>query len=119
MDLGLKDRPIIVTGGTRGIGFAIAEACAKEGAAVSICGRTQASLDNARAQLESHGGTVHAALCDIGDADAIPGYIDAAVAALGGLYGLVNNPSGFGNTDTEDGWKKGIDVDLMGVVRAT
>ena len=119
MDLGLKDKPIIVTGGTRGIGFAIAEACAKEGAAISICGRTQASLDNARAQLESHGGTVHAALCDIGDADAIPGYIDAAVAALGGLYGLVNNPSGFGNTDTEDGWKKGIDVDLMGVVRAT
>ena len=119
MDLGLQDKGIIITGGSKGIGFSIAAACAKEGAWVSICGRTQSSLDEAAEKLKVHGGKVHTAVCDIGEADAIAAYVDAAASALGGLYGLVNNPSGFGNSDNEDGWQKGIDIDLMGVVRTT
>lgn len=119
MDLGLAGKPVIVTGGSRGIGFGIAEACAREGASVSICGRTRASLDAARTALESHGRPVHAAICDVADPAAVAAYVEGAAEALGGLHGLVNNPSGFGNTDTEEGWKKGVDVDLMGVVRAT
>lgn len=119
MDLGLQDKGIIITGGSKGIGFSIAAACAKEGAWVSICGRTQSSLDEAAEKLKVHGGKVHTAVCDIGEADAIAAYVDAAASAVGGLYGLVNNPSGFGNSDNEDGWQKGIDIDLMGVVRTT
>ena len=49
MDLGLQNKNIIVTGGTRGIGLAAAAACAAEGANISICGRTQDSLDAATA----------------------------------------------------------------------
>lgn len=119
MDLGLKGKKIVVTGGTRGIGLAIADACAAEGASVSICGRTEASLTAAVEQLSRHGGTVHTASCDVADADAVAAYIEAAAGALDGIDGLVNNPSGFGSTDDEDGWKKSMDVDLMGVVRAT
>ena len=53
MDLGLQNKNIIVTGGTRGIGLAAAAACAAEGANVSICGRTQQSLDAAiRSRIE-------------------------------------------------------------------
>lgn len=119
MDLGLKDKKIIVTGGTRGIGFAIAEACAAEGAAVSVCGRSAESLAAAKDKLSAHGGTVHTAACDVADPDAVAAYIEAAAKALGGIDGLVNNPSGFGSTDNEEGWKKSVDIDLMGVVRAT
>ena len=119
MDLGLKDKGIIITGGSKGIGFSIAEACAKEGAWVSICGRTQSSLDEAAEKLKTYGGKVHTAVCDISEPDTIAAYVDEAASALGGLYGLVNNPSGFGNSDNEDGWQKGIDIDLMGVVRTT
>ena len=121
MDLGLSGKGVIVTGGTRGIGLAIAKACLAEGASVSICGRTQESLDAALAELGdgAPSGQVHGALCDVGDAEALAAYVESAAGALGGLFALVNNPSGFGSTDDEDGWKKGIDVDLMGVVRAT
>lgn len=119
MDLGLKGKRIIVTGGSRGIGFAIAEASAMEGAEVSICGRTPEHLAAAKARLERHGGRVHAAACDVADPEALAAYVGAAAEALGGLDGLVNNPSGFGRTDDEQGWKQSLDVDLMGVVRGT
>jgi len=119
MDLGLAGKGIIVTGGTRGIGLAIADVCAMEGAKVAVCGRTAEHLEAAQAQLAAHGGTVHAALCDVGDPEAIAAFIADAVAALGGLHGLVNNPSGFGSADDEESWKRSLEIDLMGTVRAT
>ena len=94
MDLGLQNKNIIVTGGTRGIGLAAAAACAAEGANVSICGRTQQSLDAAITNLKKHGSQVHGAICDIADAEQIKAYVTAAADALGGIDGLVNNPSG-------------------------
>ena len=118
MDLGLQNKNIIVTGGTRGIGLAAAAACAAEGANISICGRTQDSLDAATAALATHGTQIHGAICDIADAEQIKTYIAAAEAALGGIDGLVNNPSGFGNTDDEDSWARSMDIDVMGVVCA-
>lgn len=116
MDLGLSGKGVIVTGGTRGIGLAIARTCLAEGAKVSVCGRTQASLDAALAEL---GDGAEGAICDVADPDALAAYVDGAAQSLGGLFALVNNPSGFGSSDDEDGWKKSVDVDLMGVVRAT
>lgn len=119
MEFGLKGKGVIVTGGSRGIGFGIAEAFAKEGANVSICARSQGPLDAAKARLEAHGGTVHAASCDVASADGLKAYIDAAHGALGSLDVLVNNPSGFGRTDDEEGWAKSVDIDLMPVVRGS
>jgi len=119
MDLGLNGKAVAVTGGTRGIGYAIAAACAAEGARLAICGRSADSLDQARNELGALGGTVYAAACDVADPVAIAAFIEGAAQHLGGLHALVNNPSGFGVRDDEDGWAKSMDIDLMGLVRAT
>ena len=119
MDLGLTGRAVAVTGGTRGIGYAIAEACAREGASVAICGRSADSLAQAEQSLKALGGSVFAMACDVAEPAAVAGFVNGAAEHLGGLWGLVNNPSGFGGDDDEAGWARGIEVDLMGLVRAT
>jgi 3-oxoacyl-[acyl-carrier protein] reductase len=119
MELGLKNKRVVVAGGSRGIGKAIAVAFAKEGAAVSICARGKDALEAARAEIAAHGAKAHAAPCDLSDAKAIDGYVAAAASALGGIDVLVNNASGFGRTDDEAGWGASVAVDIMATVRAS
>lgn len=119
MPSNLDGRRAVITGGSRGIGLAIANALAAQGVHVSICGRGADTLERARAELERHGTRVHTAVCDVADAAAVEGYVAAAAAALGGIDILVNNASGFGAGDGEDGWATSIDVDLLGTIRAT
>lgn len=119
MDLGLKNKRVVVAGGSRGIGRAIAMAFAKEGCAVSICARGEGGVKEAEAALKQTSAKVHAASCDLGQGNAVKAYVEAAAKALGGIDILVNNASGFGRTDDEDGWAVSINVDLMGSVRAT
>ncbi len=114
-----KGRRVVVCGGSRGIGRAIALGFAQAGAAVSICARSAGPLEATRAELAGFGVTAHAAAADLGDKAAVQGYVTAAAHALGGIDVLVNNASGFGSTDTEEGWAKGLSVDVMATVRAT
>ena len=110
---------VIVMGGSRGIGRSIALGFAAAGAAVSICARSARPLEAARAEIEALGTPAHAAPCDLADADAIARYVPMAAAALGGLDVLVNNASGFGQTDDEAGWAASLAVDVMAVVRGS
>jgi 3-oxoacyl-[acyl-carrier protein] reductase len=119
VNLNLKHKNIIVTGGSKGIGRAIALAFADEGANVAICARGMAALDSTRDEVAAKGVKCFAAACDVGDASALAQFLEAANAALGGVDVLVNNPSGFGMTDDEAGWKSGFDVDMMAAVRST
>jgi len=120
VELGLKGRRAVVTGGSKGIGKAIALAFAAEGCAVSICARGQEALDAAKAEIAALGGVVHAASCDLSDNAAIQAYIPAAAAALGGgIDILINNASGFGRADDEESWETSLAVDLMATVRGT
>ena len=84
-----------------------------EGANVSICGRT-CKVSMRRSRIYKHGSQVHGAICDIADAKQIKAYVAAASDVLGGIDGLVNNRSGFGNSDDEESWSRGIDIDVMG-----
>ena len=97
MDLELAGKNVIVTGGSRGIGFAIAKAFAEEGANVSICARSTNPLMAAETVLKEYGTTVHSTICDVSDPIALDNFVHLAHEALGGLNVLVNNPSGFGN----------------------
>ncbi|MEZ5557955.1 MAG: glucose 1-dehydrogenase [Pseudomonadales bacterium] len=119
MDLGLKGRNVIVTGGSRGIGRSIALAFADEGANVAICARSQEALSATAQELERRGVEVHASTCDVGDKDSLEAFLERAHEALGGVHVLVNNASGFGTSDDEAGWKTSFDVDMMASVRAT
>lgn len=116
MDLGLKGRKALVTGGTRGIGFAIADTLATEGAAVAICSRTPETVRTAADALRKRGGQVHAEAVDASDGEALRAFIAGSVAALGGLDILVHNVSGWGGLD-EAAWRTTFEVDLLGAVR--
>ena len=119
MDLGLKGKGVIVTGASKGIGRAIALEFAREGANVAICARGAEALEDTRKAVAAHGTKVFSAACDVGKADALGAFLQAAHAALGRVDVLVNNPSGFGVTDDESGWAASFDVDIMAAVRAT
>ena len=119
MELGLKGKNIIVTGGSRGIGRSIALAFAEHGANVALCARSPEALSQTASELEKTGVKVHAAACDIADAPALEGFLDAAHGALGGADILINNASGFGISDDEKGWQAGFDVDMMATARAS
>lgn len=119
MDLGLRGKGVIVTGASRGIGRAIALEFAREGANVAICARGAESLESTRAEIAALGVKVHAAACDVGNADSLGAFLDGAHAALGRVDVLINNPSGFGVTDNEEGWAASVAVDVMAPVRAT
>jgi 3-oxoacyl-[acyl-carrier protein] reductase len=119
MQINFSGKRVVVAGGSRGIGRSIALGFASAGAAVSICARGQAALDTTAAEIKAAGAKAHAASCDLADKAAIDAYVGAAAAALGGIDILINNASGFGGGDTEEGWKKGFDVDVMATVRAS
>ena len=119
VDLGLAGKNAVVTGGSRGIGRAIALEFAKEGANISVCARGQEALEKTRAELERHGVGVHAESCDVANVQSLTRFLDNSHAALGGVDILINNPSGFGLGDDEDSWNAGWSVDLMASVRAT
>jgi len=119
MQLDFTGKRVVVAGGSRGIGRSIALGFAAAGADVAICARGAETLEKTRAEIAAHGHTAHAASCDLADGPAVGRWVAEAAAALGGIDVLVNNASGFGSTDDEEGWAKGLSVDVMATVRAS
>ncbi len=91
MQLGLGGKTAIVTGGSRGIGRAIALALAKEGCAVAICGRDEARLRATESELKAAGAHAVAMVADVTDESAVLRFVAAATAAFGRIDILVNN----------------------------
>lgn len=117
MDLGLKGKKAVVTGGTRGIGRAVAETLAASGADVAICARNADQVVEVTAALRHKGVKAVGRALDVGDGTALKAWVAEAGETLGGIDILVSNPSAFGIGNSEDDWKKSYDVDLMGAVR--
>jgi 3-oxoacyl-[acyl-carrier protein] reductase len=119
MDLGLRGKAAVVTGSSRGIGRAIALRLAEEGAGVAICARGEPALRETEAELRTRSVPVYAAVCDVGNPEALDSFLEAAHAKLGPLRILVNNPSGISFADDEAAWQSSLNVDLMAAVRAS
>src|SRR5262252_5077146 len=94
MDLGLRGHRALITGGSRGIGFAVAEALAAEGAAVGLVARDTAGLAAAAGRLEPRAVPVATAAADVADTPALQRAVEEVAAALGGLDHLVANAGG-------------------------
>ncbi|KQO00265.1 MULTISPECIES: SDR family NAD(P)-dependent oxidoreductase [Stenotrophomonas] len=108
---------VLVAGGSRGIGLAIAAAFARHGARLGLCARGHEGLQRARETLQANGAHIHVHACDLADAAQIEAWVEAAATALGGIDIVVNNASGFGNGNDDASWQAGFDVDLMAAVR--
>lgn len=89
MDLELNGRRALVTGGSRGLGRAIALGLAEEGCDVAICARDSDEVGKALDELSSRGASTFGRAVDVLEADALTEFIDAAASALGGLDVLV------------------------------
>jgi 3-oxoacyl-[acyl-carrier protein] reductase len=124
VDLGLAGRRAVVTGGSKGLGLAIAAELLAEGAAVAICSRHAAELDDAAAALAKQAGDsaqILALACDVTDPEQVTAFVDGATAALGGVDILVNNAGGarpgrFAAL-TDDDWQADTEVKLFSQIR--
>lgn len=123
MDLGLANKNALVTGGSQGLGYAIARALAEEGCNVAIGARGAERLKQAADDLRALGVKVAAIQVDFQSEDGCRSFVDQAVAALGGCDILVNNVGGMvpGTLDslTPEQWKEAIDRNLMSYIHTT
>ena len=122
MDLQLKGKVILVAGASKGLGFAVAHALAKEGASVSISSRDQASIEAAASRIERDTGSkVFAMATDVRSAEAIQTWIAACADTFGGIDGLMTNsggpPAGQAIAFDDQAWQDAADLLLFSTIR--
>ncbi len=123
MELELEGKVVLITGGTDGLGLALASQLASEGAAVGVCGRDEARLDAARSAIEDAGGDVLAIRADVSRLEDIEAFVDAAAGRWGRIDGVVHNAGrasgGRLESISDETWEADFQLKLMASVRLT
>ena len=122
MDLGLKGKVALITGGSRGIGRATALALAAEGCNVGICGRGAEGVDRAVAEIRELGVRAHGVAADVTKPGEVERFVKESSEALGGVDLLVANVGGMSGKTflslTAEDWIKTFETNLFHAVRA-
>lgn len=113
MDLHLKGKRALITGGTKGIGRAIAFGLAAEGCDVAICARSVEGVKGTVAALKATEVSAYGEALDVSDGAALEKFIDRAAGLMGGLDILVCNASALASGSDEDSFRQAFEVDLM------
>ena len=126
MDLGLRDKVAVVTGSSRGLGFAAAQSLAGEGCRVCLCARTASTLESAARHIADHAGRADAVMtvtADVATAAGAELVVRRTVEHFGAIDILVNNvgrAGGGGLVETTDGdWQAAMDETLFPAIRAS
>ena len=121
MDLGLKGKVAMIGGASRGLGFAVAEALAREGAIVSISSTTPASIEDAGKRLSAGGAQVLAMPVDVRNGDQIAAWGQKTIEQFGGVDLLFTNaggpPSGAAVSFDDAAWQNAVDLLLFSTIR--
>lgn len=115
MDLGLKGKRVLVTGGTKSIGRAIVDAFVAEGAIVGFCARDAKLVKQREDEWRGKQARVQGAALDVTDDPALKTWVEG-FAAEGGIDHFVANVSALGTDDLPAGWRKAIDIDIVSTV---
>jgi glucose 1-dehydrogenase len=120
----LSDKTVVITGSTRGIGRAIAEACAEAGASVVVSSRNPLAVEETIAELAGRGYEVTGVKCDVKNANEVQALLDAAIAAYGKVDVWMNNaglPQGVIPMDemTEEEAAEIVRVNVLGVINGS
>jgi 3-oxoacyl-[acyl-carrier protein] reductase len=118
MDLGLKGKNVLVTGGSRGIGLAIAELFADEGSNVAICARNRDEVAKVVKAFIARGVKSWGRAIDVADPDALKQWVEDAAAEFGGIDTIVCNVSALAVGNTQETWDKSFRTDMMHTVNS-
>ncbi len=122
MDLGLKNKVALVAASSKGLGFGVAQALAREGARVSMCSRNALEIEAAATRLaEETGAETLGVVCDMGKAESITSWVDQTVMRWGVIDAVLVNaggpPAGYFKDFDDAQWQAAFELTLMSTVR--
>lgn len=121
--MNLKEKVVVITGGSSGLGLALSRKLVREGCTIAICARSEDELSLAKVELLSTGARVYASVCDVSKADQVEAFIEAVLAKFGQIDILVNNAGvimvgAMESFDLEE-YEAAMDIMYWGLVHTT